>query len=142
MNRTYALEELGQVASELKTLLPAHGVVAFYGPMGVGKTTLISELCKSIGVEDTVSSPTFSLINDYLVQHHSQRAHIYHMDMYRIKDAEEAIRAGVEDCLYSGSLCLVEWPDNIEELLPPATIRIYLSLESKGLRTCKAEFPS
>lgn len=139
---TYTLEELKLFARELLLHLPNHGVVAFYGPMGVGKTTLICELCKLKGVKDTISSPTFSLINDYLNSNDSGSSHIYHMDMYRIKDAVEAVQAGVEDCLFSGFLCLVEWPERIEELLPDKTNRVFLSLESSGKRICKLEKPS
>lgn len=138
---TYTLEELELISRELLVHLPNHGIVAFYGPMGAGKTTLISQLCKLKGVTDTISSPTFSLINDYMHSNDSGSTHIFHMDMYRIKDAVEAIQAGVEDCLYSGSLCLIEWPERIEDLLPEDTCRVFLSLESTGQRTCKLEKP-
>ena len=134
---TYTLEDLEHFSRELLEHLPNQGTVAFYGPMGVGKTTLISQLCKLMGVSDTISSPTFSLINDYMYSTTISDSHIYHMDMYRIKDETEAIQAGVEDCLYSGSLCLIEWPERIEDLLPEDTCRVFLSQEPAGQRICK-----
>lgn len=95
--------------------------------MGSGKTTFIHALCDVLEVKDAVGSPTFSIINQYQTK---EGQTIYHLDLYRIKDEEEAIQAGVEDVLYSGELCLVEWPDKTQSLFPPDTI--YLRLEVTG----------
>ncbi len=98
-------------------------VWAFYAPMGSGKTTFIHALCEILEVGDTVSSPTFAIINEY----RSRVARtIYHMDWYRLKDEEEAMNAGVEDALNSGDLCLVEWPEKAEGLLPDDTFHVHI----------------
>jgi tRNA threonylcarbamoyladenosine biosynthesis protein TsaE len=86
-------------------------VFAFHGPMGAGKTTLITALCRAKGVQDTMSSPTFSIINEYVYRENGSERKIYHMDLYRLRDEEEATTAGVEDVLYSGHTCFVEWPE-------------------------------
>lgn len=114
-------------------------VFAFHGEMGVGKTTFIAALCRARSVTTPVSSPTFSLINEYARNERGVEQIIYHMDMYRLKDEEEAIQAGVEDCLYSGSICLVEWPEKIAGLLPEDAVHVYLSLAKDGARTLKLQ---
>ena len=124
MNKNYSLENLSEVASEViasvenKTLL-------FYGQMGVGKTTLIKEICKQPHVLDTISSPTFSLVNEYQA---SKKEKVFHFDFYRITDEEEALDMGIEDYLYNNDWCLIEWPENIENLLPLDAVEIHLSL--------------
>lgn len=105
-------------------------VIAFYGDMGAGKTTLIHALCEEKGVTSTVGSPTFSIINEY--QYPGGK--MYHIDLYRLKDEEEAIRAGVEDCLYSGNICLVEWPGRAEAILPENTLRVYIKVVDRDTR--------
>ena len=90
--------------------------------MGAGKTTFIQALCKAKKVEDLVGSPTFSLINEYRFP----EGIIYHLDLYRLKDEEEAIRAGIEDCLYSGEICLVEWPERAPGIFPPDTLHLLI----------------
>ena len=95
-------------------------VIAFHGSMGAGKTTFIHALCTIKGVTDTVGSPTFSIINEYKYP----GGKIFHIDLYRLKDEEEALRAGVEDVLYSGELCLVEWPDRAPGIFPPDTVEV------------------
>ena len=100
--------------------------------MGVGKTTLIKELCKYLGVNDTISSPTFSLINEYTT---ALNECIYHFDLYRITNDEEALDIGIEDYLYSKNWCFIEWPQNIENLLPLEATKIQLSLFEDGSRT-------
>lgn len=97
-------------------------VIAFFGAMGSGKTTFIHALCEVKGVSSTVSSPTFSIINEYV----SPNGTIFHIDLYRLNDEDEAIRAGVEDCLYSGNTCLVEWPEKAPGIFPESTFRIYV----------------
>lgn len=109
-------------------------VIAFHGEMGSGKTTLIHALCDVLGVEDTVGSPTFSIINQYNYVEDGQRKKLYHLDLYRLKDEEEAHRAGVEDCLYSGDICLVEWPEKAPALFPPDTLHVYISITGPDSR--------
>ena len=124
MNKNYSLQDLPKIASEIissaknKTLL-------FYGQMGVGKTTLIKELCKSLGVLDNISSPTFSLVNEYQTAKNDK---VYHFDFYRIEDEEEAYDIGIEDYFDSKNWCFIEWPENIENLLPLDAVEIHLSL--------------
>lgn len=124
MNKTYSLKELSAIAKEI-ILHANHKILLFYGQMGVGKTTLIKELCKQLKVLDNISSPTFSLVNEY--QTASQEV-IYHFDFYRIDDEEEALDMGIEDYLESGNWCFIEWPENIENLLPLDAVEIHLSL--------------
>jgi tRNA threonylcarbamoyladenosine biosynthesis protein TsaE len=107
----------------LACLPPAKGLCLPWG-YGGRKTTLIHSLCLARGVTDTVGSPTFSIINEYRYPGGS----IFHIDLYRLKDEEEAIRAGVEDVLYSGELCLVEWPDRAPDIFPPDTVHIHLEV--------------
>ena len=130
MNKNYSLENLSEVAAELiasannKTLL-------FYGQMGVGKTTLIKQICKQLGVLDNISSPTFSLVNEYKT---SKDEKVFHFDFYRITNEEEALDMGIEDYLYNNDWCLIEWPENIENLLPLDAVQIHLSILENGQR--------
>ena len=114
MTRSYALGEIETVVKEILPLLKS-SVICFKGEMGAGKTTLIQSLCAALSVEDVVSSPTFSLINEY--QNKAGKS-IYHFDCYRIDSEEEALDFGAEEYLYSGNLCLIEWAENIASLLP------------------------
>jgi tRNA threonylcarbamoyladenosine biosynthesis protein TsaE len=124
MNKNYSLEDLSEVAAELissaknKTLL-------FYGQMGVGKTTLIKEICKELKVQDTISSPTFSLVNEYQTLENKK---VFHFDFYRITDEEEALDMGIEEYFYNNDWCLIEWPENIENLLPLDAVEIHLTI--------------
>jgi tRNA threonylcarbamoyladenosine biosynthesis protein TsaE len=103
--------------------------LAFHGEMGSGKTTFIHALCEIKKVKDKVSSPTFSIINEYIYMgEHGQTEKIFHLDLYRLKDLQEAINAGVEDCLYQPGICLIEWPEIIESILPATTIHLYLKV--------------
>lgn len=130
MDKNYALENLSEVAKaiissvENKTLL-------FYGQMGVGKTTLIKEICKQLLVKDTISSPTFSLVNEYQTELQEK---VYHFDFYRIVDEEEALDMGIEEYFYSDNWCLIEWPGNIENLLPLDAVNIHLTILENGQR--------
>ena len=130
MNTTYSLKNLPDVAIAIiasaknKTLL-------FYGEMGVGKTTLIKEICKHLDVLDKISSPTFSLVNEYQT---SNEEAVYHFDFYRIKDEEEAFDIGIEEYLYNNDWCLIEWPQNVENLLPLDAVKIHLSILENGQR--------
>ena len=120
----YELEELGSVAEKLVEVLPESGVLAFHGEMGVGKTTLVKELCRVLGVEDEVSSPTFGLINVYKAGDRT----INHVDLYRVKNAEEAETAGVFELFYSESLTIVEWPERIADELPEELMLLKIEL--------------
>jgi len=130
MNKNYSLNELTAVAEEIVATAP-HKILLFYGEMGVGKTTLIKELCKVLGVEDIASSPTFSLVNEYKTNTNET---VFHFDFYRIEDEEEAYDMGIEDYFYSNNWCLVEWPENIKNLLPLDTVSISINLLENGQR--------
>jgi len=111
---------------------PTHGnVVAFFGPMGAGKTTLIREIARQMGVTDNVTSPTFALINRYRTKDGN---HINHFDFYRISRIEEAFDLGYEEYFYGGGLCLVEWPERIEALLPDDTLVVRIAVKGEGRR--------
>lgn len=120
MQLVYKIDEIQNAASELWKELGDSRVFAFQGAMGAGKTTFIQALCREIGVEGVMSSPTFSIINEYT----SAKGSVYHIDLYRCSGEEEAIRAGVEDCLYSGNICFVEWPSIARNIFPPDTVEI------------------
>jgi tRNA threonylcarbamoyladenosine biosynthesis protein TsaE len=134
MEVNFSINEIHTAAKELLSQTGHYKVFAFHGEMGAGKTTFIHALCKAMGVEDVVSSPTFSIINEYKTK---QAKTIYHMDLYRIKDENEAINAGVEDCLYSGSICLVEWPDKAAGILPGDTLHLYITSIAENTRKLK-----
>lgn len=128
----YTLKQIHYAAEEI---LPAleHKVVLFHAPMGAGKTTLIKALVKELGSEDHVSSPTFGLVNEYL----GEQGPIYHFDFYRIESEEEALQMGVEEYLYSGHWCFIEWPQRISSLLPEQFTRIDLSVLKDGSRVAE-----
>lgn len=108
------LSDLPAVAKQLVKAIGEQRIVAFYGEMGAGKTTLIKAICEELGVDRIVSSPTFSIVNEYT----SPRGKIYHFDFYRIKNAGEAYDMGYEDYFYSKAYCFIEWPEKIAELMP------------------------
>jgi tRNA threonylcarbamoyladenosine biosynthesis protein TsaE len=130
MEWTFTLGEIQETAKEFWSYVGSKSVIAFYGGMGAGKTTFIKSLCAEINVQDVVSSPTFSIINEY----ESPVGKVYHMDLYRLNGQEEALRAGVEDCLYSGSTCLVEWPERAPGIFPDHTIPVYLDVITEEIR--------
>ena len=130
MNRDYSIEDINQVAKELLKATDSK-VLSFYGDMGIGKTTLIKEICKELGVEDVVHSPTFSLVNEYQTKNLET---IYHFDFYRIEGENEAYDIGIEDYFYSDLWCFIEWPENIENLLPLGATEIRVSLLENGQR--------
>lgn len=119
------VEGLAEVSEYLMSLREEADVVAFYGPMGAGKTTLIKDLCHRMGVTDEVNSPTFAIVNEYVT---GEGDSIYHFDFYRIKKLEEAYDIGYENYFYSGNLCLIEWPELIEPLLPERYLRVDIRL--------------
>jgi len=119
------VEGLTEVSDYLLSLRDRADVVAFYGPMGAGKTTLIKNLCHHMGVTDEVNSPTFAIVNEYVTETGES---VYHFDFYRIKKLEEAYDIGYENYFYSGNLCLIEWPELIEPLLPEQYLRVDIRL--------------
>lgn len=118
-------DDLPRVAREFKALLGTHNVIAFHGEMGAGKTTFIKALCAEYGVTDNVSSPTFAIINEYLAGNGST---IYHFDLYRMETIADLQNIGVEDYFYSGNLCLVEWPELAEPMLPSETLHVTIEV--------------
>jgi len=126
----FTIDTLQSTAAALLRQFPEPQVFAFHGEMGAGKTTFIHALCNIMKVSSTVSSPTFSIINEYS----SPAGPVYHLDLYRLKSEEEAVRAGVEDCLYSGNTCLVEWPERAPALFPPTTVHLYISVVDEQTR--------
>lgn len=119
------VEELSQVSEYLLGLRDESDIIAFYGPMGAGKTTLIKNLCHRMGVTDEVNSPTFAIVNEYVTE---EAESVYHFDFYRIKKLEEVYDIGYENYFYSGNLCLLEWPEMIEPLMPEKFIRVDIAL--------------
>jgi tRNA threonylcarbamoyladenosine biosynthesis protein TsaE len=126
VNLEYTLEEIQQAAKKLWPVLSDKRVIAFHGSMGAGKTTFIHALCDIKGVKDVVSSPTFSIINEYMYKENEVEKKIFHIDLYRLKDEEEAIRAGVEDCFYNDHVCFVEWPEKAPGLFPEDTVHVFI----------------
>lgn len=127
----FTLDAIAEAARCLCTALAGHSVVAFRGAMGAGKTTLIKALCEELGVADMVNSPTFAIINEY---RDGRGAPVYHFDCYRLRTIEEALSIGFEDYLLSGSLCLIEWPEVVEPILPDDTLYISIAELPDGRR--------
>lgn len=120
------LSDLGRAAEEFLKEIGGHRLIAFFAPMASGKTTFTTAICKALGVEeDAVSSPTFAIVNEY---RSAGGEPVYHFDFYRIERLEEAYDIGLFDYLDSGNLCIMEWPENIEELLPEETLRVVISI--------------
>ncbi len=132
------LSELPKAAATLLNDLQGHKVVAFFGKMGVGKTTLIKALCNELGVEDVVSSPTFALINEYLS---GTGEPVFHFDFYRINSIEEVFDIGYEEYIYSGHFCFIEWPEMIMELLPESYVYLSIKENEDGIRQLNYEIP-
>ena len=126
-----SLETIDKAAAEFAEAMEDNTVFAFRGPMGVGKTTFITAICKKLGVEDTINSPTFAIVNEY---RSGTGELIYHFDFYRINKIEEVFDFGYEDYFYSGSICLIEWPEKIESLLPHDTVNVTLNELEDGTR--------
>ncbi len=135
------LDNIEEAARSFARLMGDYTVFAFYGEMGAGKTTFINALCKVLGVEDDVTnSPSFSIINEYRSDTTAEL--IYHFDCYRLQDEREAEDIGVEDYFDSGALCLIEWPERIENLLPDDTVTVKIMVDAAtDARTMTLEFP-
>lgn len=131
MSTTIRIESLEKIQEAAKTFVANMGdntVFAFYGKMGAGKTTFVKAICEELGVEDTITSPTFAIVNEYRSDLAGEL--IYHFDFYRIKKLDEVYDMGYEDYFYSGAICFIEWPELIEELLPGNTVKV--SIEELG----------
>ena len=126
-----SLSDLPKVANLVLESLNGRNVVAFFAPMGAGKTTLISTLMETLGSEDIVTSPTFALVNQYYT---AEREPVYHFDFYRINSINEAFDMGYEEYFYSGDLCLVEWPEKVEQLLPDDTMVVKIEIVDENTR--------
>ena len=124
--------DLDRAAAEFLEKLGDKTLVAFFAPMGAGKTTFTTAICKALGVTDPVGSPTFAIVNEYMREDGDP---MYHFDFYRINKLQEAIEIGLYDYLDSGCLCIMEWPENIEELLPEETVRVYFTINPDQSRT-------
>ena len=135
-----SLDELTAAAEAFAELMGDYSVFAFRGEMGVGKTTFINALCSVLGVTDITNSPSFSIINEYRSEESAEL--IYHFDCYRLNDIREAEDIGVEDYFESGAICLIEWPERIEELLPDHTVDVVFTEDADThARTVQLCFP-
>lgn len=130
MNIEFSLTEINEVAAQVLAQNPKK-VILFNGEMGAGKTTFIKSLSKLLGVNDTMSSPTFSLVNEYQT---SQNQKIFHFDVYRIKSEDEALDMGIEEYLYSGNWCFIEWSEKIPNLIPDEHSLITIKMLANGNR--------
>ena len=126
MELIYTLQQLSQTADAFWKIASNATVIAFHGNIGAGKTTFIHSLCDARQVKDVVGSPTFSIINEYFFLEKGNQKKIFNIDLYRLKNEQEAIQAGVEDCLYSDHICLIEWPEKILSLLPDDCLHVYI----------------
>lgn len=142
MELIFSLDTIGEAAASFWAQVDRLGmtetekpkVIALRGEMGAGKTTFVHALCDVKRVKDVVGSPTFSIINQYNYTEEGREKKIFHIDLYRLKDEEEAIQAGIEDCFYSGHICLVEWPDRAKGLLPVNTLNAELTITDSSTR--------
>jgi tRNA threonylcarbamoyladenosine biosynthesis protein TsaE len=137
MEIIFSLENIQQAAQQFLQAIADKKVIALHGQMGAGKTTFVQALCQELHVNSNISSPTFSIINSYSTKEGNT---IYHIDLYRLKSESEAIQAGVEDCLYSGNICLVEWPEITPNLFPEDTV--HCNLEVLGSQIGASPNPS
>jgi len=150
------IDSIREAARAFVAQMGSHRVFAFYGQMGAGKTTFIKAICEELGVQDVITSPTFAIVNEYSLPPapsqrggepatenllHGERLEgaIYHFDFYRIKKLEEVYDMGYEDYFYSGNLCLIEWPELIEELLPEDAVRVSIEQQADGSRKVEIE---
>ncbi len=131
-----SLSDLNHVAQLFIRNMGNNNVYAFYGDMGAGKTTFIKAICKALGVTESVTSPTFAIVNEYEKRDGSP---VFHFDFYRIKNIEEAYDFGYEDYFYSGHLCFIEWPELIEPLLPENVVKVQIIVEDNGQRSISIE---
>lgn len=141
MEWEYRLEEIRSVAEEWWMKTQGFLVFAFHGQMGAGKTTFIHALCDVKGVSGMVGSPTFALVNEYAYQEQGVEKEIFHIDLYRVKCEEEAVLAGIEEYIYSGSVCFVEWPEKAPGIFPESTVHVHFEVTTGGLRRLILHYP-
>jgi len=134
----FDIDEIEKTAREFLKITEGYKVFAFSGELGAGKTTFITWLCKQFGVVETVSSPTYSIIQEYITV---QNKVIYHIDLYRIKNSKEAMDAGIEDCLNSNEICMVEWPEKAVGIFPEKTIFSNFEILSDNKRKLIIQLP-
>jgi len=134
MELIFKLTDISNAAQWLLDQTNCRKCMAFHGNMGAGKTTFISAVCTLLGVQTGQSSPTFPIINDYVT---SNGETVYHIDLYRLKSETEAMAAGVEDCLYSGNYCFVEWPEKALGIFPPDVVHVYINTIDPETRNIK-----
>ncbi len=132
-----SLDEYPKAAREFIRFMEKGRIFAFYGKMGSGKTTFIKSICEELGVEDTINSPTFAIVNEY---EDREMNTIYHFDFYRIKSIAEVYNMGYEEYFYGGAYCFMEWPELVEELLPEETIKVYIEENEDTTRTVRIMF--
>jgi tRNA threonylcarbamoyladenosine biosynthesis protein TsaE len=135
MEMVFTLRNIRETAEEFLRFFPSKKIFAFHGQLGSGKTTFIHYLCENLRVQQVVGSPTYSIINEYSYD----GGKVFHIDLFRLSDEEEAIRAGIEDCLYSGEYCFVEWPDKAPDLFPSGTVHVFLFTLNHETRQIKQE---
>ena len=133
------LEGLEKAADAFVRLMGDYTIFAFYGEMGAGKTTFINAICAELGVDDVTNSPSFSIVNEYRSETTAEL--IYHFDFYRLEDEREAEDIGVDDYFESGAICLIEWPERIDNLLPDHTVRVDIVANDDNSRTITLTFP-
>ena len=133
MNTTYKLQltNIECIAQQFVEEQNDGRVFAFYGQMGAGKTTFIAAVCKALGIEEPVNSPTFAIINEYVADNGET---VYHFDCYRLNTLRDALNIGIEEYFASGNICFIEWAENIEDLLPVDTVRVNIVVEDDGSR--------
>ena len=138
MEIIFTSDNIKAAAKKFITFTSNYNVLAFRGELGAGKTTFINAICKLLGVKETVTSPTYAIIQEY---YSVKKNIIYHLDLYRIKNIQEAIDAGVEDCLIGDNLCMVEWPEKAISLFPPETVYSSLQVISNETRKLIVQLP-
>ncbi|MBL7112363.1 MAG: tRNA (adenosine(37)-N6)-threonylcarbamoyltransferase complex ATPase subunit type 1 TsaE [Bacteroidales bacterium] len=139
---TFRIENLGEIRKTAKNFLDhfrSNRIFAFYGPLGSGKTTFIKALCEELQAEDNVSSPSFSIVNEYSSKGNGE---IYHFDFYRLEKQEEVYDLGYEEYFYTGKFCFIEWPDIVKDILPEETIHVRIQPNASSARLLKVFDPS
>ncbi|MDP4264992.1 MAG: tRNA (adenosine(37)-N6)-threonylcarbamoyltransferase complex ATPase subunit type 1 TsaE [Bacteroidota bacterium] len=134
MEMIFTLDNIKETATRFWKIAGDAKVIALHGEMGAGKTTFIHALCDVKGVKDAVTSPTFSIINEYSYTENGIARKIFHIDLYRLKDEEEAIQAGIADCLYSDNICLIEWPEKAPGILPGDSFHAFIKVTDSANR--------
>ena len=130
-------EQLGKIVQIVLEEYKDYRIFAFFGELGSGKTTIIQEICKALNMQDVINSPTFSIVNEYWSN--DKKRVVYHFDFYRIKKIEEVFDFGYEEYFYSGNYCFIEWPELVEEIIPPDTIPIYIEVGTDEERVLQFE---